>query len=128
MKRLLLDSNVLLWAVLDSPRLGPVARKMLDAETEVIYYSLVSVWELAIKSASGKLKLDGDFAESAEAAGFIALPLTAAHCWRAAHLPKHHADPFDRLLVAQTEIDGLTLLTSDGMLAAYGISIIDAEQ
>ncbi len=126
MTPLLLDSNALLWAVLDSPRLGKAARKTMRERAGAIFFSHASIWELAIKSASGKLRLEEDFAEAAESAGFSLLPLTAQHCWQAAHLPRHHADPFDRLMVAQAEIEKLAFVTSDKILAIYGITVIDA--
>lgn len=124
----MLDSNALLWATIDSPRLGALARTAITEPDSVVFFSLASIWELAIKSASGKLRVDENLAETSLATGFKLLELKADYCWRAAHLPRHHADPFDRLLLAQTMSEQLTLVTSDTGLHVYGIDLLHAER
>lgn len=117
--RLLLDTHVFLWAVTDNRRLGAEARKAMLAASEV-FVSAASVWEIAIKSRLGKI--EGDplaMAESIEHSGFSELAVSARHAATVARLPLHHADPFDRLLVAQAVSEPLILLTADSMLARY---------
>lgn len=117
--RLLLDTHVFLWAVADSPRLNAEARRMI-ADAEVVHVSAASVWEAAIKVRLGKLRADVDALAGAIAgSGFVELPVRAAHCAGVALLPEHHADPFDRLLVAQALAEPLRLVTADAQLARY---------
>lgn len=117
--KLLLDTQVALWAVLDSPRLGAAARQRI-AEAEVVYVSAASIWEVAIKAGLGKIDVDPQaLAGWCAASGFAELPVTARHAAATARLPPHHRDPFDRLLVAQALEEPLRLLTADRQLAAY---------
>jgi len=118
--RLLLDTHVFLWAVADSRALKAAARRQILAAEEV-YVSAASIWEIAIKARLGKL--EGDpvrLAQAIEESGFLELPVRAEHAARVAELPLHHADPFDRLLVAQAAAEPLLLLTGDAALARYG--------
>ena len=120
-RRLLLDTHVLLWA-LSAPRHLPsaVAAKIKDPETDV-YLSAVATWEIAIKSAFGKIKADlATIVTAARDAELDELPISIAHTQRLQALPPHHRDPFDRLLVAQALEEGLTIVTHDRALAAYG--------
>lgn len=117
--RVLLDTQVLLWAVLDSPRLGDRARQVISGADQVLV-SAASVWEVAIKSSVGKLDLDPQQLLAAIAeTGFTELPITAGHAARTATLPWHHRDPFDRLLVAQALTEPLHLMTADRQLVRY---------
>lgn len=121
MVRLLLDTHALLWWMIDDPLLSRGTRDAISGATEVAL-SVVNVWELATKIAIGKLRLDlGDLLSQAAADGFAVLPVTQAHCLQYAALPLHHRDPFDRMLVAQALGEGLTLVTSDPRLPAYGV-------
>lgn len=118
--RLLLDTHVFLWAVVDSRKLKAAARQQMLA-AEQVYVSAASIWEIAIKSRLGKL--DGDpvrLAAAIEGSGFIELPVSARHAARVAQLPLHHHDPFDRLLLAQSLCEPLLLLTADEVLGRYG--------
>jgi PIN domain nuclease of toxin-antitoxin system len=114
----------------DNPHLGQVARqRILAADTRLI--SVVSAWEISIKMAVGRLRLSIDPAQSiAELmyCGFQPLSIKFRHAWTVADMPMHHADPFDRMLIAQAKCEGLTLATADQKLAAYGIPIVDASQ
>ena len=121
--KLLLDTHILLWALADDPRLTPAWRQALE-EADHLYISAASVWEIAIKRALGKLTIDGDPAQAARDAGCLELPITWAHARTAGELPAHHADPFDRMLIAQAHVDGLTLITADRAFAAYGVAVI----
>lgn len=117
--KLLLDTQVVLWAVLDSPRLGAAARQRI-AEAEVVYVSAASIWEIAIKAALGKIAVDPqEIAGYCAGSGITELPVTARHAAATARLPAHHRDPFDRLLVAQALEEPLRLLTADRQLTAY---------
>jgi PIN domain nuclease of toxin-antitoxin system len=120
---LLLDTHALIWA-LSAPRRLPaeVAASIRDPETDV-YLSAASTWEIAIKSALGKI--DADIAavvRAARAAHFEELPITIAHTVQLLELPPHHRDPFDRLLVAQAIAERLTIVTHDPWIAAYAVS------
>ena len=115
---LLLDTNVLLWWLVDSPRLSGEARKMITASPEV-YVSAATAWEIEIKRALGKLKAPENFEEELSASHFLPLAITVAHSIAAAKLPRHHDDPFDRMLIAQSALESLTLVTSDEQIRAY---------
>lgn len=117
--RLLLDTHVALWAVTDSKRLSKAARTQITEATEV-YVSAASVWEVAIKRGLGKLDFDAStFATGVRESGFLSLAITDAHAAGVQALPRHHADPFDRLLVAQALAEPLRLLTADAALQPY---------
>ncbi|SDJ75485.1 type II toxin-antitoxin system VapC family toxin [Streptomyces indicus] len=121
--RLLLDTHVLLWWLDDSAELTDDIKELLDTEPAV-YVSAVSPWEIAIKQGLGKLDGPDDLAERARDSQFTALPITAGHGVRAGRLPNHHRDPFDRLLVAQAQIEGMTLLTRDQWIPQYDVQVI----
>lgn len=125
--RLLLDTHVLLWALGQPSKLRPAVRAALvDADNDVLV-SAASTWEIAIKAALGKLRADlAEIASAAAATGFTELGITVAHTLRVRTLPAHHRDPFDRMLVAQAACEGLTLVTNDRALAAYGVPLLDA--
>lgn len=117
--RLLLDTHIALWAIADHERLSVRARTMMTDATEV-YVSAVSVWEIAIKRALGKIDVDtSTFADAVRASGFRSLAITDQHAAGVQALPLHHADPFDRLLVAQAISEPLRLLTADSQLEPY---------
>lgn len=118
--RLLLDTHVLLWALAAPSRLAKdVAAQLRDPEVEVAY-SAISIAEIAIKAAQGRIDASPDrVLEGAKRSGFRELPLTGRHAARLASLPAHHRDPFDRLLVAQALEEPARLLTADRRLAAY---------
>lgn len=82
------------------------------------------MWEIAIKRALGKLRVDGDPARAARDAGCVELAITWAHAEAAGGLPYHHTDPFDRLLIAQARLEGLTLITADKTFTSYGVAMI----
>jgi PIN domain nuclease of toxin-antitoxin system len=119
---LLLDTNVLLWWLADSPRLSGDARKMITS-SPVVYVSAATTWEIEIKRAIGKLKAPENLEEELSASHFVPLAITVAHSIAAAKLPRHHDDPFDRMLIAQSSLESLTLVTSDKWLKDYGSHI-----
>lgn len=117
--KLLLDTHIMLWVMADAPALSGAIRQKINRAQEV-YVSPVSVWEVSIKAALGKLKIDQDrLMETLPAAGFLSLPVTWEHADAVRRLPAIHRDPFDRLLVAQALSEPLRLLTADKLLAEY---------
>lgn len=119
---LLLDTNVLLWWLADSPRLSHGARKMIASST-VVYVSAATTWEIGIKRAIGKLNAPENLEEELSASHLVPLAITVAHSIAAARLPRHHDDPFDRMLIAQSALESLTLATSDQRLKNYGAHV-----
>ena len=122
--RLLVDSHVLLWHVRDDPRLRPAPTAAIEAEDADVAVSTASLWELAIKSALGKLTVPDDLPAQVEAMGFEWLPVTAKHAWAVRELPPNHGDPFDRLLVAQARLERLPVVTADQQFAEYGVEVV----
>ena len=119
MSRILLDTHLLLWAVAEPRKLPPGARRRIE-EADV-FVSAASLWEVSIKAALGKLAADpAELLAEIEPAGFTLLPITSEHAAAVAKLPAVHADPFDRMLVAQAKTEPLLLLTNDAVLAGYG--------
>lgn len=128
--KILLDTQAWLWMIGPQERLSEAARGLLtDAQNE-LYLSTVAVWEIGIKHAAGKLKFTGPPAVHIPVhirrSGVRPLPPTVEHVLRAAALPMHHRDPFDRLMVAQAQEDELALLTTDARLGAYEVEVIPA--
>lgn len=122
--RLLVDTHVLIWAVLADRALPERFRSALSDPAAEIHVSAVSVWEVAIKRALGKLAVPVDLFDQAAASGCVALPVTWTHARAVEALPFHHADPFDRMLIAQARIEGLTILTADREFAAYDVALL----
>ncbi len=125
MSRLLLDTHALLWFVANDAALSASARTLIE-EAEEVFVSVASAWEAAIKVSLGKLTLDAPspqafFEDEMRANGFVYLPIAPAHVFHAAALPPVHRDPFDRLLVAQTMDEGLSLVTRESF-GAYGVT------
>jgi PIN domain nuclease of toxin-antitoxin system len=117
--RLLLDTHIYIWAVMDSRKLTKAARKLI-VDADDVFVSSASIWEASIKAGLGKLDADLNLLVSEiEASGFSELPVRAAHAAMVRDLPEIHRDPFDRLLVAQALCEPLRLVTADAHLAAY---------
>ena len=123
MDRLLLDSNVIVYLDQDPSRVAARTRNQIDAASEV-YVSAVTGWELSIKQATGALKMNTMVSSLVGSLGFLELPITIRHGEAVRTLPMIHRDPFDRLLVAQSIVEGLTLVTSDSRLIQYGIPVL----
>ena len=119
--RLLLDTHALVWWLANEPTFRPEARQALLDGRSFVAVSAASAWELSIKSAAGKLSAPDDLPAQLERHRFIPLPITIAHALAAGSLPPHHADPFDRMLVAQAQLEGLTVVTRDPRIAAYDV-------
>ena len=125
--KLLVDTHVFLWFILDDPRIAPTARPLLVSSEHERFVSLASVWEAAIKHGLGKLQLTGGlpgFLRDIEKANFEILDITPRHILELATLPLHHRDPFDRMLIAQAKHEGMHLLTVDPHFGAYDVQLI----
>jgi PIN domain nuclease of toxin-antitoxin system len=123
--RLLLDTHLLLWCLVDDAALSHRARSLIADPSNQIYVSSISLWEIAIKTQIGKLT--GDVSEihtAALAAGFLPLHFALNHAAAVAQLPNHHRDPFDRALIAQAQCEPLYLLTHDHALLPYGGTVL----
>ena len=104
-------------------RLSQVATDLLDGKTEVIV-SAVSIWEVAIKRSIGKLEAPPDLLAQLTRAGLQPLAISAAHADRVGSLPLHHRDPFDRLLIAQAQLEAVSLVSADGPMRRYEVEVI----
>lgn len=124
--RLLLDTHVLLWALGDPGELSDQARGAIVDPDNHVLVSAASTWEMAIKGARGKLRIPDDLADQIASLYYEELPVTIAHSIEAGSLPKHHGDPFDRMLVAQARLEGLTIVTRNKDIGAYGVATLAA--
>ena len=123
---LLLDTHVVLWALTDDQTLSPHGRAALVDNRNRVVVSAAAVWEIAIKRALGKLDAPDDLIHTLAATGFDALPISLEHAAAAGALPRHHRDPFDRMLVAQARLEGLALMTRDSRMARYDVEVVSA--
>jgi PIN domain nuclease of toxin-antitoxin system len=126
--RFLIDTHCWLWAVRNPERLLPTAAKLIESNENTVVLSAVSALEIAIKASLGKLELSEPAAEFVSsqmvALSMTSLPVYLSHALRVGLLPHHHRDPFDRLLVAQSQIERLPLMTADPEIAVYDVEII----
>ena len=126
--RLLLDSHTLLWSFWNSPRLGTRSRDAIrDPDNEALV-SVASIWELAMKRVSGRLDAPSDLLNACHEQGFALLSIEPLHAEQAANLPMHHRDPFDRMLVAQAQAEGLVIVTADAQMRRYGVRTMAADE
>ena len=124
--RLLLDTHALLWSLTEPRKLSGGTRAALADARNDIFVSAVSGWEIAIKRALGKLEAPDDLEAGVRQQGFLPLDLTFRHAEQAGALPPHHGDPFDRMLVAQAQVEGLVVVTRDARIPLYGIRTMAA--
>ena len=123
--KVLLDTHILLWWLADDRRLSKMARTVIADPANELFVSVVSLWELVIKTASGKLKVSlAEVSAVLKEGDYSVLPVHERHVLSLAGLPPHHADPFDRMLMAQALADSLRLLTQDRVLARYGAPVL----
>jgi PIN domain nuclease of toxin-antitoxin system len=122
---LLLDTHIALWAITGDVALEEDLLDRLRHDPDV-FLSPISLWEITIKQATGKLAGPADLAERVRDMGFRELLVTNAHAIAAGRLPAHHRDPFDRMLVAQATVEGLTLVSRDESIARYDVDILKA--
>lgn len=120
---MLLDTHALLWFLAgDRRHIGKKLRARIEEEATTV--SSASIWEIAIKVRLGKLDAPPDLPDRVRQLGFDILPISAEHAWRVRDLPPHHRDPFDRLLIAQAQVERLPILSADPAFAAYDVSVV----
>jgi PIN domain nuclease of toxin-antitoxin system len=126
----LLDTAVWLWSVSDPARLSLKARRIFSDRSQELFLSAASAWEIAIKSASGKLRLPEPSAtyvpRRMSEQGIRPLAVTHQHALAVSQLPNHHRDPFDRLLIAQATVENMTLISSDATFERYSVQLLQA--
>ena len=124
--RVLLDTHAFLWWIYGDRRLSSRARAVLSTEENDVYVSAASAWEITTKARLGRLPFAPDVAAdvlgSVLGQGFLPLDISTIHAQRAGALPEHHRDPWDRMLIAQAQAQGLALLSNDAVFDEYGIS------
>ncbi|MCD4716015.1 MAG: type II toxin-antitoxin system VapC family toxin [Desulfobacterales bacterium] len=124
---LLLDTHAFLWWITDAPKLSKTARELMGNGQNILYWSAASSWEVSIKYALGRLPLPEIpeiFLPSELSQNRIeSLPVIDAHAFRAGHLPRYHRDPFDRMLIAQAQVESLALLSNDQKLGFYDVDV-----
>lgn len=124
--RLLLDTQVLLWALGSEQALSSQTRATIEDPGSAVFVSPVSPWEIELKRAAGRLVVRDDYVAKIEESGFAQLPISIGHAVAAAGLPPHHRDPFDRMLVAQARLEQLTIVTRDRHIASYDVEVMEA--
>ncbi len=124
--RLLLDTHALLWWLADDPALSRSARDAIAAADSEVFVSAASAWEISIKTALGKLTAPSDLEHQLQSSRFEPLSITIAHGYAAGSLPRHHDDPFDRLLLAQAKAEDLVVVTRDRRFDLYGVGTLAA--
>lgn len=125
MKRFLLDTHVLLWWLQGDERLGLQLIEQISDSRNEVFVSAATTWEISIKRALGKLTAPDDMSSVIEDSGFLDLPISLFHGDQAGLLPDIHKDPFDRMLIAQAQAEGLVLVTHDSNIKRYGIRTLD---
>ena|SRR3984885_13144321 len=126
--KVLVDTHTFLWAFLHDHRLSVKAKQILRSDEHELVFSLVSLWEIAIKIKTGKLNTIGSsvayIRDEMNAYGMELLPVRYEHILQLESLPHHHGDPFDRLLIAQALTESLPILTGDHAFARYGVKLV----
>ncbi len=126
MRRLLLDTHVLVWWLSNVSELAENARVEIADPRNDVFVSAITGWEIAVKRAKGHMAAPDNLAALVTERGFIHLPLTFHHAEHAGNLPMHHRDPFDRFLIAQAQAEGLVLVTRDARIPLYGVRTLAA--
>ena len=126
MRKLLLDTHTLLWWLADHPRIGVKAKSLIAEPRNAIYVCAVSHWEISINKSLGKLSAAENLDQVVEEWGFTKLPISCFHGDQTGALPKHHKDPFDRMLIAQAQSEGLSIITNDEIFSCYSVQIVKA--
>lgn len=122
----LLDTHALIWALENNPTLSEKARSTIINGSSIVFVSAATVWEISLKRALGKLQAPDNLIEEIESHRFTLLDITARHADNAGKLPAIHHDPFDRLLISQTQLEKLVLITRDAHIQRYGIECLQA--
>jgi PIN domain nuclease of toxin-antitoxin system len=122
--KLLLDTQILLWTLTSPKRLSAQAESAISTDENRVFVSLATPWEMAIKTALGNLAPPDDLEKQLEEKRFELLPIALRHTRAVASLPHLHGDPFDRMLIAQAQVDGMTLVTSDRKIRSYPVATL----
>ena len=122
--KLLLDTHTFIWWQEESNTVPIRVKRLIKNPKNSIYFSVVVAWEIAIKKSLGKLKTPEDVKEAIAENRFLTLPITIDHALAVQHLPHHHKDPFDRLLIAQAKIENLTLVSRDAHFKRYDVETV----
>lgn len=124
--KLLLDTNALFWTLIEPKRLSRRAASTIEDESNDVFVSVVSAWEIGVKRAKGKLDMPSALGPMLSETRFEVLPVTLAHALAVEALPHRHHDPFDRILVAQAQVENLVMVTSDREMRRYPIAVMPA--
>jgi PIN domain nuclease of toxin-antitoxin system len=126
--KVLLDTHAFLWWITDSPKLSARAREVIQDSNNELFFSAASGWEIAIKAQLGRLQLPDNLEqfilEQLSLNAILVLPIQLRHALRVYTLPQYHRDPFDRILVAQSQIENLPILTTDTQITPYAVETI----
>jgi PIN domain nuclease of toxin-antitoxin system len=121
---LLIDTHILLWWLDDNPALPEYAMKAIADTGNVVIVSAAVIWEIRVKQSLGKLAIVPKFHEVVMEQGFELLPIAPEHAYAVGDLPRHHRDPFDRILIVQCQMGGYTMVTHDAMFGKYDIAVL----
>ena len=124
--RLLLDTHTLLWLISDNPEVSPNVREAVNDPDNEVFVSVASVWEISIKRSRGRLDAPENLVEQLKDSDYTTLLVNLDHADRAGRLPMHHRDPFDRMLVAQAQVEDLVLVTRDRFIPRYEVQTLTA--
>ena len=122
--RLLLDTHVLVWQATEPDRVPDAIIDSIGEESNAKFVSAATAWEIEAKRAAGRLKVSARLVEGLRNAGYLELPLRFEHAVEARRLPPIHGDPFDRMLVAQARVEGLTIVSADRQIARYDVPVL----
>jgi PIN domain nuclease of toxin-antitoxin system len=126
--KVLLDTHTFLWWITDSPRLSARAREVIRDSDNELFFSAASGWEIAIKAQLGRLQLPDDLehfiVDQLSLNTILVLPIQLRHALHVYTLPQHHRDPFDRMLIAQSQVENLPILTTDSQIVQYDVETI----
>jgi PIN domain nuclease of toxin-antitoxin system len=128
MQRFLLDTHTLLWWLADSKQLGTRCREVISDQRNQVFVSAATTWEISIKMSLGKLEAPEDIDSVVEDEGFSKLPISLYHGQLAGRLPDLHRDPFDRMLIAQAQAEGLIFLSADETIGQYQLRVQDPQK
>lgn len=121
---IILDTHIVLWWLADSSKLSKQSRALISDPNHFIFVSVATAWEIAIKTAIGKLSVPGKFSKALQVNGFQPITITLEHAELAGALPRHHDDPFDRMLIAQSQIENFKLLSNDKEFSNYKVDLL----
>ena len=126
--KVVLDTHAFLWWITDDDRLSPDARSIIANRENELFLSAATCWEIAIKAKLGRIhfpgKLDSFIAKQLELSDIYSLPIHMSHALNVYNLPNHHRDPFDRLIIAQAQLEKMSILTMDPQIARYGVKVV----